>query len=114
VQRARAELSAYTSQIASDPVTPQLALWTLAQLGFNKERWGTAESYVAVVVISGLARQLGIRSPGNVIHDGHIDRSRLAELALPLASESDDALRTAARRLWQQLYDEPFIAIVGS
>jgi hypothetical protein len=65
-------------------------------------------------VISGLARQLGIRSPGNVIHDGHIDRSRLAELALPLAAESDDALRTAARRLWQQLYDEPFIAIVGS
>jgi hypothetical protein len=114
VQRARAELSAYTSQIASDPIAPQLALWNLAQLGFNKERWGTAESYVAVVVISGLARQLGIRSPGNVIHDGHIDRSRLAELALPLAAESDDALRTAARRLWQQLYDEPFIAIVGS
>lgn len=114
VQRARAELSAYTSQIASDPITPQLALWNLAQLGFNKERWGTAESYVAVVVISGLARQLGIRSPGNVIHDGHIDRSRLAELALPLASESDDALRAAARRLWQELYAEPFIAIVGS
>jgi hypothetical protein len=114
VQRARAELSAYTSQIASDPITPQLALWNLAQLGFNKERWGTAESYVAVVVITGLARQLGLRSPGNVIHDGHIDRSRLAELALPLAAESDDALRAAARRLWQQLYDEPFIAIVGS
>ncbi|MEO8846697.1 MAG: hypothetical protein ABI591_27365 [Kofleriaceae bacterium] len=114
VQRARAELSAYLSQIASDPVTPQLALWNLAQLGFNKERWGSAESYVAVVVISGLARQLGIRSPGNVIHDGHLDRNRLAELALPLAAESDDDLRTAARRLWRQLYDQPFIAIVGS
>ena len=114
VQRARAELSAYTSQIASDPITPQLALWNLAQLGFNKDRWGSAESYVAVVVISGLARQLGVRSPGTVIHDGHLDRSRLAELALPLASESDDALRAAARRLWQDLYGEPFIAIVGS
>jgi hypothetical protein len=113
-QRARAELSAYLSQIASDPITPQLALWNLAQLGFNKDRSGTAESYVAVVVISGLARQLGIRSPGDVTHDGPIDRSRLAQLALPLAAESDDALRTAARRLWQELYGEPFIAIVGS
>jgi hypothetical protein len=111
-QRARAELSAYTSQIASDPVTPQLALWNLASLGFSKTTSGSAESYVAVVVVSGLARELGIRAVGPVIHDGHIDRSRLAELAMPLANESDDALRTAARRLWQDLYGEPLIAIV--
>ena len=63
-------------------------------------------------MISGLARQLGIPVVGPIIHDGHIDRSRLAELALPLANESDDALRTAARRLWQDLYGEPLIAIV--
>ena len=113
VQRARAELSAYLSQIASDPITPQLALWNLAQLGFNKERWSSAESYVAVVVIVGLARELGIKTTGTVIHDGHIDRNRLAELAVPLAAESDDALRTAARRLWHELYGEPFVAIVG-
>jgi hypothetical protein len=110
VQRARAELSAYTSQIASDPVTPQLALWNLAQLGFNKDRWASAESYVAVIVISGLARELGLSMPGNVIHDGHIDRSRLAQLALPLAQQSDDALRGAARRLWQHLYEQTLIA----
>jgi hypothetical protein len=112
VQRARAELSAYTSQIASDPTTPQLALWNLASLGFSKTTAGSAESYVAVVVISGLARQLGIPGVGPIIQDGHIDRSRLAELALPLANESDDALRTAARRLWQDLYGEPLIAII--
>ena len=113
VARARAELAAYTSQIASDPTTPQLALWNLANLAFRKDHWGSAESYVAVVVIEGLARQLGVKSAnGPVIHDGHIDRNRLAVLAIPLARMSDDDLRAAARRLWQDLYAEPFTAIV--
>ncbi len=111
-QRANAELSAYTTQIASDPVTPQLALWNLANLGFTKDHWGSAESYVAVVVIEGLARRLGIASHGAVVHDGQIDRSRLAALALPLAAQTDDALRLAARELWEDLYQEPFLAIV--
>jgi len=110
--RARAELAAYTSQIASDPLTPQLALWNLANLGFNKEHWGSPESYVAVVVIEGLARRLGITTRGPVVHDGQLDRGRLAALARPLAAESDDALRTATRGLWQDLYAEPFMAIV--
>lgn len=113
VARARAELSAYTSQIASDPATPQLALWNLANLAFRKDHWGSAESYVAVVVIEGLARQLGVKpAAGPVIHDGHIDRNRLAALAIPLSHMSDDDLRAAARRLWRDFYDEAFIAIV--
>ncbi|MEP6862652.1 MAG: hypothetical protein ABJE66_18655 [Deltaproteobacteria bacterium] len=113
VARARAELSAYTSQIASDPATPQLALWNLANLAFRKDHWGSAESYVAVVVVEGLARQLGVKpAAGPVIHDGHIDRNRLAALAIPLAHMSDDDLRAAARRLWHDFYDEAFIAIV--
>jgi hypothetical protein len=113
VARARAELAAYTSQIASDPRTPQLALWNLANLAFRKDHWGSAESYVAVVAVEGLARQLGVKSAnGPVIHDGHIDRNRLAGLAIPLAHISDDDLRAAARRLWHDLYAEAFIAIV--
>jgi hypothetical protein len=97
VLRARAELAAYLSQIASDPVTPQLALWNLASLGFNRDHWGQAESYVAVVVIEGLARRFGIATRGSVIHDGQLDRSRLAALARPLALLSDDDLRAVAR-----------------
>jgi hypothetical protein len=112
ILRARAELSAYTSQIASDPIAPQLALWNLANLGFNKDHWGSAESYVAVVVIEGLARHFGLVSRGAVVHDGHLDRGRLAALAAPLAAKSDDDLRAAARELWQDLYNEPFMAIV--
>ena len=112
IQRARAELSAYASQIASDPTTPQLALWNLASLGFNKDHWGSAESYVAVVVIEGLARRLGVVGRGPVVHDGQLDRGRLAALALPLAAQTDDHLRLAARELWEDVYVESFLAIV--
>ncbi|MFT3696049.1 MAG: hypothetical protein QM831_23125 [Kofleriaceae bacterium] len=110
--RARAELTAYLSQIASEPKAPQLALWNLANLGLNKEHRGTAEAAVAVVVITGLARQLGLPSTGAVTSDRHVDRSRLAEIALPLADVSDDNLRRVARQLWKELYGEPLIAIV--
>ncbi|MEO8550617.1 MAG: hypothetical protein ABI678_11610, partial [Kofleriaceae bacterium] len=72
-----------------------------------------AVTSTAAVVVEGLARQLGVKpAPGSVIHDGHLDRTRLANLALPLGNVSDDDLRAAARRLWQELYGEPFIAIV--
>lgn len=110
--RARAELAAYVSQIASDPRAPQLALWNLANLGLNKEHRGSAEAAVAVVVVTGLCRQLGLPATGAVTSDRHVDRSRLAELALPLADQSDDNLRRAARQLWKELYGEPLIAIV--
>jgi len=110
-QRARAELAAYTSQIAGEPHTPQLALWNLATQAFHHERWGTPESYVAVVVIEGLARHAGAALHMPTVRRGQLDRAQLAELALPLASLSDDELRTAARALWFELYDEPYMAI---
>jgi hypothetical protein len=111
VTRARAELAAYLSQIACEPRVPQLALWNLASQAFHHERWGTAESYVAVVVIEGLARQRGIAPDGPLVHGGHLDMARLAKLARPLADLSDDELRGAARTLWDELYDEPFLPI---
>jgi hypothetical protein len=112
VLRARAELSAYLCQIASDPVLPHLALWNLASLAFTRDHWDSAESYVAVVVIEGLARRFGIPARGPVVHDGQLDRNRLAALALPIASYTDDDLRKATRELWQDLYGETFTAIV--
>jgi hypothetical protein len=89
--RANAELSAYLSQIVNDPVTPQLSLWNLAGQTFHHP--GTAEAYVGAVVICGLAHARVTT-----------DRSRLAALAVPLASLSDDVLRAEARALWLDLY----------
>lgn len=112
VWRSRAELAAYVSQIASDPATPQLALWNLLDLGFNEHHGGSPEAWAGVVIVEGLGRQLGITSPGSVVQNGHLDRDRLAALALPLASQTDDDLRRAARRLWAEMYAEPMLAIV--
>jgi hypothetical protein len=89
--RANAELSAYLSQIANDPVTPQLSLWNLAGQTFHHP--GTAEAFVGAVVICGLAHTRVTT-----------DRSRLAAIAVPLASLSDDQLRAEARALWRDLY----------
>lgn len=113
VRRSCGELSAYLSQIASDPVTPQLGLWNLANLGFDAHLRGTAETFVAAVVIEGLARHEGIRgSEAPAIRNGVVDREHLEALALPLAALSDDELRRAARELWLDFYHTPLEPIV--
>jgi hypothetical protein len=109
--RTELELAAYLSQIASDPVTPQLSLWNLAGHAFNT-RWGSSESYVALVVLEGLARQLGRHSPRALVVAGRLDRDALARLAHPLAGLSSESLRMAARSLWVELYGEPVLPIV--
>jgi hypothetical protein len=111
-ERARAELAAYLSQIANDPVTPRLALWNVLRFAFEVRMMGSAESYAAVVIASGLARELAIPSAGPVVHDGVIDRVPLVRIARPLAAVSGERLRAAARALWQTLYREPLIPIV--
>ncbi len=111
VRHARAELNAWLSQIANDPVTPQLVVWDLAGHAFAKPGWGSPESYVAVVVLSGLAKQLGATLPGPMIHDGEIDRDRLAVASMVIAKTSDADLRRAATALWTELYGEPLVVV---
>ena len=112
VDRTRAELSAYTSQLANDLVTPQLSLWNVARFAYNSAHWGTPESYAAILIVEGVARQLELASPGPVIHDREIDRARLTALLEPLAKLDGEALRTAARGLWRELYGEDIVLIV--
>ncbi len=110
--RTHAELAAYLSQIGNDPVTPQFALWNLASLTFNRERWHSAEFYAGVVIIEGLARQLGIPSAGPALWRDSFDRQRLVATAEPLGAQSSEKLRAAARQLWIELYGEPMLPIV--
>ena len=90
---------------------PQFALWNVAGHAFNVH-WGSAESYVAVVILEGLARQLGHVSQRPVVFAAHLDRDALADLVRPLAYESSENLRSAARLLWIELYGEPLLPIV--
>jgi hypothetical protein len=111
--RARLELSAYLSQIASDVWLPHLVLWNLTRHAFHRgDVRIAAEAYVAVVVLEGLARQLQIRSPGPVIHHGAIDRDRLSALVAPIAAAPTTGLRSAAAALWRELFDEKLARMV--
>jgi hypothetical protein len=110
--RARTELSAYLSQIASDQWLPQLALWNLARHAFRRGQGTPAEAYAAVVAIEGLARWLGVPSPGPAFHDGAIDRDRLSALVAPLAARSTAELRSAAAALWAELFGDKLARIV--
>ncbi|MGE0404504.1 MAG: hypothetical protein AB7T06_47785, partial [Kofleriaceae bacterium] len=108
--RTRYELSAYLSQIASDTWLPQLTLWNLARHGFHKGQ-RREETFVAVVVIEGLARKLGIAPAGAVIRNGEVDRDRLALLAAPLAQRTTAELRRAAAELWAEMFGEPLVRL---
>ena len=105
VRAARAELSAYLSQIANDPVTPHVAYWHLARNAFTESQWGTGEMFAAYVVTEGLARQLGGPEPHGR------GRERLAPLAQLIANTPGDKLRAAAKALWTELYGEPAVTV---
>lgn len=111
VTSARHELSAYLSQIINDPITPHAALWHLAQQAFSKDRAGTGEFYAGIVVLEGLAKQLGVDTSGPTFHRG-LDRERLAKLALAIAQLPDAKLRDTASALWRELYGEAATTIV--
>jgi hypothetical protein len=112
VERARHELSAYTSQLANDPVTPQFSLWNVAQFAFSSRSWGTPESYAGILLIEGLAKHLGITSDGPIVHDRQIDRARMGRLAMELSTVPGPKLQAAAVAVWLDLFDEPIVPIV--
>jgi len=111
VASARAELSGYLSQILNDTATPQASLWHLGRQVFNKDRWGTGEFYAGLVVLEGLAKQLGADTSTPRYARG-LDRDRLGAFATLIAKQPADKLRAAAAALWTDLYGEPPTTIV--
>jgi len=110
VRSARAELSAYLSQVANDPVTPQATLWNLGAQVFHKDQRGTGEYYAGIVIIEGLARHLGVPPEPS----RYVSRESLAKSALVIADAPGDKLRAAAKALWTELYGEPITTIVDA
>jgi hypothetical protein len=113
VSSARAELSAYLSQIINDPATPQASLWHLGRQVFDRDRWGTGEFYAGLVILEGIAKQLGadISTPRYV---KGLDRDRLSAFAKLIASQPSDKLRAAAKALWADLYGGPATTITDA
>ncbi len=110
VRSARAELSAYLSQVANDPVTPHATLWHLGRLLFDRNERGTGEYYAGIVLFEGLARHLGVATEPT----RYVTRERLAPMASAIAGASADQLRTAAKALWTELYGEPATTILDA
>ena len=106
VRSARDEMSAFLSEIINNPTTPHSTLWHLGQETFNRNSAGNSYFYGGIVVIEGLANQLGLDTSGPTFARG-LDRVRLAKIAIQIATLPDDKLRAAATTLWQQLYGEP-------
>lgn len=111
--RARHELSAYLSQVASDMWIPQLVLWNLSRHAFRGYRGRKVEeAYVAAVVVEQIAAELGVRAPGPVVTPEGIDRDRLSELVAPIAARSTAEIRTAAAVVWTRLFERRLPRIV--
>lgn len=114
VRSARAELSGYLSQIANDPATPQASLWHLARNVFDRNQWGTGECYAGVVVLEGLAKQLGMTAFAEPRFSRGVNRERFMAIAKLLVAQPDDKLREAATALWAELFGEPLTTIVDA
>ncbi len=108
--RARFELSAYLSQIASDTWTPQLTIANLARHGFRRGQ-RTEEAFVAVMVIEGMARRLGVTPTSPLVRRGDIDRDQLAMLLTALTTRTTVELRSAAAGLWADLFGAPLVRL---
>jgi len=78
---------------------------------FSRDRAGTGEFYAGVVVIEGLAKQLGLDTSTSTFHRG-LDRERMAAFALAIAKLPDDKLRDAASAVWRTLYGEAATTVV--
>jgi hypothetical protein len=113
VASARDELAAFLSEVINNPTTPHSTLWHLGQQVFDRNNAGNAYFYGGIVVLEGLAKQLGLDTSGPTFMRG-LDRSRLAKIALQIAKLPDDQLRDASTKLWLKLYGEPPTKIVDA
>lgn len=103
--QAKEELSAYLGELARDQETTQVNLTLLSRFLFNRELWGGAECYVALVVFQEVARELGIEPPALVVQ-GRIERDRASALYLQLTEKPARDLQAAAKRAWERLFGE--------
>ncbi len=88
VSSARDEMAAFLSQVINDPLTPHASLWHLGQQVFDRNNAGTSYFYGGIVVLEGLAKQLGIDTSGRTFDRG-LDRVRLAKIATQIAKLPD-------------------------
>lgn len=102
--RAQAELSAYLSELAREPIMPKLVLSQMAQFLIDARQWGTAECYASIVAFEQLAADLDLPK-STIVVDREIQRSLVADIYVALTDLGPTELRVAARALWERLFE---------
>lgn len=104
---ARDELSAYLAELARDELTPRVGLTLVVRFLFDRDRWATPECYAALAIVDGLATELGIVLPGDLVADGEVKREVVAHAYLAITARHPAELRAAARALWERVFRAP-------
>jgi hypothetical protein len=100
------ELSAYLGELARDEATTRVNLTLLSRFLFNRDLWGGAESYVALVIFQELGGELGLIVP-TLLESGGIQREKVSSLYLQLTDKKSQELQAAAARVWERQFGEP-------
>jgi len=106
-RHAVAELSAYLSELARGPAVVKMNLALFSTHLFRRPAWGTSESYAALVVFEGLARQLGIAPHGSLTRGRWINRQTMAFLYLDIRARASREIAAAAAALFEELFGAP-------
>jgi hypothetical protein len=104
---ARAELSAYLAELSRDPLSAAVGLAIITQFAVDLDYLGSPESYAAIVLLEGLAQQMGVTKVGALVHDRKIDRARVTQVFIALTDAPRAELRAAAARLWERFFGGP-------
>jgi hypothetical protein len=111
---ALAEMSAYLSELARDPLTPRTNLTLLAAYLLDRRAWGMGESYAALVIFEGLAAELGM-DHAPLVAGRRIDRDVIAKLFMAFTDLDPDTLQDASMTLWARYFetDLPVLELVA-
>jgi hypothetical protein len=111
-ERSNAELSAYLSQVAREPARARSHLVQISRFVMNRELWGMAESYAALVIFEAIAAELGV-THGELVVARRIQRAEIAAIFLAARARTGDEVAQAARAAWRGLYgvDLPPLAL---
>jgi hypothetical protein len=103
--RCRDELSAILASIASAPAMPRTVLTIALEPVFNRTLWSTPHALAGTVILDGLASALGASASAPMASTAGFNRRSATELYLAVMRHGEGEIVTAARSLWERLFD---------
>jgi hypothetical protein len=105
--RVRQETSAFLAALAASGGRARLDLILATRYLFQRSMQGNAYSYAGLVVLSEVARHLGVEPQGPLIARRHIARGEAARLLLGCVERPDARVAEAASKGWSRLFGRP-------